>query len=62
MGLMEQLTMTVHRRRDSGACWLTQRGTKLQVIQQLLGHSTITTTMRYAHLLTDNLREAVETL
>lgn len=51
-----------HDLRHTFASWLAQRGTKLQVIQQLLGHSTITTTMRYAHLLTDNLREAVETL
>jgi integrase len=51
-----------HDLRHTFASWLAQKGTRLQTIQALLGHSTITTTMRYAHLVHDNLKEAVEQL
>lgn len=51
-----------HDLRHTFASWLAQRGTKLQTIKELLGHSSITTTMRYAHLVHDNLKEAVEQL
>lgn len=51
-----------HDLRHTFASWPAQRGTRLQTIQTLLGHSTITTTMRYAHLVHDNLKEAVEQL
>ena len=51
-----------HDLRHTFASWLAQKGATLQTIKELMGHSTITTTMRYAHLLEDNLRQAVETL
>jgi site-specific recombinase XerD len=38
------------------------RGATLKVIQELLGHSTITMTMRYAHLAPRVSREAVRML
>lgn len=38
------------------------RGAPLKAIQELLGHSTIQMTMRYAHLSPDVSREAVRLL
>jgi site-specific recombinase XerD len=38
------------------------RGAPLKVIQELLGHTTITVTMRYAHLSPDVKRDAVKLL
>lgn len=38
------------------------RGATLKVIQELLGHSTITMTMRYAHLAPEIARDAVRLL
>jgi len=38
------------------------RGVPLKVIQELLGHSSIVTTMRYAHLAPHVAREAVRVL
>ncbi len=38
------------------------RGAPLKAIQEMLGHSTIQMTMRYAHLAPEVAREAVELL
>jgi site-specific recombinase XerD len=38
------------------------RGVPLKAVQELLGHSTIEMTMRYAHLSPDVKRDAVRTL
>ena len=35
------------------------RGVTLQELQELLGHSSLTMTMRYAHLAPEHLRTAV---
>ena len=44
------------------ASHLAMRGATLKVIQELLGHSTITMTMRYAHLAPEVARDAVRLL
>lgn len=51
-----------HTLRHTFASYLAMEGESLWRIQQLLGHSSITTTERYAHLLPNTLHSAVERL
>lgn len=51
-----------HVLRHTFASQLASRGVSLTVIKELLGHSTIAMTMRYAHLAPSTLREAVRVL
>ena len=48
--------------RHTFASWLIQKGRSLKEVSELLGHSSITMTMRYAHLAPDHLKSAVATL
>ena len=51
-----------HSLRHTFAFWLAIAGTDLYRIMKLMRHSSITMTMRYAHLLPDATRNAVHTL
>lgn len=51
-----------HDLRHTFASWVIQSGTPIHVLKDLLGHKSINMTMRYAHLATTNLREAVQNL
>ncbi|MCX6154059.1 MAG: tyrosine-type recombinase/integrase, partial [Candidatus Kapabacteria bacterium] len=51
-----------HTFRHTFASHLAQHGVAIQLIKELLGHSDITTTMRYAHLSPSALREAMNVL
>ena len=51
-----------HDLRHSFASNLARRGVSLLIIKELLGHTDIKTTMIYAHLRPENLRNAVELL
>lgn len=51
-----------HTLRHSFASWLALQGETLLTIKELMGHKTITMTMRYAHLIPDQKRSAVERL
>jgi integrase len=50
---------TVHDLRHTCAAWLVSAGAPMPEIRDLLGHSTILMTERYAHLAPDNLRVTV---
>lgn len=52
----------LHDLRHTCAAWLAQGGVPLAQIRDLLGHSTIKVTERYAHLAPENTRGAVEVL
>ncbi|MEM7675436.1 MAG: site-specific integrase [Myxococcota bacterium] len=54
--------MTFHALRHSFASQLVSAGRSIQEVQELLGHSSIQTTMRYAHLAPERMREAIATL
>lgn len=63
MGLEEDTQFCVHMLRHTCASRMVQRGVPLAVVQAWMGHSAITTTMRYAHLAPNSLqagREALE--
>ncbi len=49
-----------HSLRHTYASWLVEGGVDLYRVKELMGHSSIQTTMRYAHLAPDNLRNEVE--
>ncbi|MBV1699526.1 MAG: site-specific integrase [Hyphomicrobiales bacterium] len=51
-----------HTLRHTFASHLAMRGVPMTAIQTLLGHSSITTTMRYAHLAPSALRAAIDML
>lgn len=45
--------------RHTGATWMLANGTTLERIQDLLGHSSIVPTRRYAHVVDAGQRQAV---
>src|SRR5882724_1194769 len=51
-----------HTRRHTFASWAVMRGVSLKELQELLGHASLTMTMRYAHLAPERLRTAVTRL
>ncbi len=51
-----------HTLRHTFASDLVSEGVPMRAIQELLGHSTITMTMRYAHLAPSSLRDATDIL
>lgn len=52
----------VHDLRHTCAAWLVSAGVALPEVRDLLGHSTVTMTERYAHLAPENVRAAVQRL
>lgn len=49
-----------HDTRHTCGSWLAMKGVSLRVIQQILGHKTITTTEIYSHLSPNVVRDAME--
>lgn len=57
-----QSTVRIHDIRHSFASILVSAGASLPLIGQMLGHTQVQTTQRYAHLFDDPLRKAAETV
>lgn len=51
-----------HTLRHTYASWLVAMGTDLYTVKELMGHSSLTMTERYAHLAPDKLKRAVQQL
>lgn len=51
-----------HDLRHTAATWLRQAGTAIEVVQRVLGHQDVETTMRYAHVADEEVQEAVRRL
>lgn len=56
------LDFRVHDLRHTCAAWLVSAGVPLPAVRDLLGHSTVKVTERYAHLAPENVRAAVDAL
>lgn len=54
--------LNFHSLRHTFASWLVQKGVSIYEVSKLFGHSDIKTTQIYAHLRSDDLRNAVERL
>lgn len=62
MGLEKDKQFVIHSLRHTLASRLVQKGVDLYVVRDLLGHSSITVTERYAHLNVDRLWKGIQTL
>jgi integrase len=54
--------VTFHTLRHTFASWAMMKGASLKELQELLGHASLTMTMRYAHLAPERLKQAVSRL
>ena len=55
----KKLRVDFHTLRHTFASWLVEKGTDLYLIKELLGHSDLKVTERYAHIGDNQLRQAV---
>jgi integrase len=54
--------VTFHTLRHTYASWLAMQGTPISQIKELLGHQTLVMTERYAHLIPDQKKAAVQNM
>lgn len=57
-----RLRVVFHTLRHTFASWLVQKGTPLYTVAELMGHTTLEMTKRYAHLSPDTVRKAAMSL
>lgn len=62
MGLADDKDFVPHALRHTCASRMVRRGVDLYIVKEILGHSSITVTERYAHLNVDRLRKGIEAL
>lgn len=62
LGMLEDPQWVIHVCRHTFATRLVQRKVAIIVVQQLLGHASITETMKYAHVAGVDLSDAIATL
>jgi integrase len=60
MGFSDDPTFVFHACRHTYATRAIEAGVNIRVLQQLLGHKTIQTTLRYAHVADNTLSDAVD--
>jgi integrase len=51
--------ITFHNLRHTFASWLAMAGEPILIIKELLGHKSISMSLRYAHLIPDQKRQAI---
>jgi integrase len=59
MGLLEDPDFVLHALRHTTATRLLEKTGNIAVVQKMLGHKKLSTTMRYAHVSDDQFRKAV---
>ncbi len=57
-----RMKVIFHTLRHTYASWLVQNGVNLYTVKELMGHSTLAMTERYAHLANENLKNTVKVL
>jgi integrase/recombinase XerC len=57
-----QKHVTAHTLRHTSATWLRQAGADARLVAEYLGHADLTTVTRYAHVASEEIHDAAQTL
>jgi integrase/recombinase XerC len=57
-----QKHVTAHTLRHTSATWLRQAGADARLVAEYLGHADLTTVTRYAHVASEEMHDAAQTL